>query len=331
MIPLIDSLDTHARARPRALACVDLESGRRWDYAGLDREVNRAAQWVIVQFGPASGARIATLARNSDTLLIAHLACIRAGAIFTPFNWRLALPEVQELIADADPSLLLHDLEFAVEELPVSRVSIPDFRQAVAAQPLPGSTPKPRAADSVSTLLYTSGTTGKPKGVMVTEANAFWGSLNFNLGNDVTIRSVFLCDMPMFHTAGLFAAIRSPLLAGGAVLISRGFDAPKTLERLADASLGITHYFSVPQMARALWLQPNFDSAMLKRLTVYAMGGAPNPAAQIERFVRDGIPMSDGFGMSETCSNFGMPFHDPALLRTALCLASSSYRRYRRQ
>jgi fatty-acyl-CoA synthase len=314
MIPLIDSLDTHARARPRALACVDLESGRRWDYAGLDREVNRAAQWVIVQFGPASGARIATLARNSDTLLIAHLACIRAGAIFTPFNWRLALPEVQELIADADPSLLLHDLEFAVEELPVSRVSIPDFRQAVAAQPLPGSTPKPRAADSVSTLLYTSGTTGKPKGVMVTEANAFWGSLNFNLGNDVTIRSVFLCDMPMFHTAGLFAAIRSPLLAGGAVLISRGFDAPKTLERLADASLGITHYFSVPQMARALWLQPNFDSAMLKRLTVYAMGGAPNPAAQIERFVRDGIPMSDGFGMSETCSNFGMPFHDPALL-----------------
>jgi fatty-acyl-CoA synthase len=118
----------------------------------------------------------------------------------------------------------------------------------------------------------------------------------------------------MFHTAGLFAAVRSPLLAGAAVLISRGFEAATTLARLADPKLGITHYFSVPQMAQRLWQEPGFDPAMLQRLTVYAMGGAPNPAAQIERFVRAGIRMSDGFGMSETGSNFGMPFHDPELL-----------------
>jgi fatty-acyl-CoA synthase len=83
---------------------------------------------------------------------------------------------------------------------------------------------------------------------------------------------------------------------------------------LADSALGITHYFSVPQMAQVLWNQPDFDPAALSRLQVYATGGAPNPKVQIERFVSAGVPMSDGFGMSETCSNFAMPVEDRALM-----------------
>jgi fatty-acyl-CoA synthase len=118
----------------------------------------------------------------------------------------------------------------------------------------------------------------------------------------------------MFHIAGLFAAVRSALLAGGTVLISRGFDPQRTLARLADPELRVSHYFSVPQMAQTLWDQENFRPEMLQQLTVYATGGAPNPRAQVERFVRAGIRMSDGFGMSETSSNFGMPVNDPELL-----------------
>jgi len=148
--------------------------------------------------------------------------------------------------------------------------------------------------------------------VILTEANAFFGCTNFALGNDVGRDSVFLCDMPLFHTAGLFAAARVPLLGGGAVLISSGFDAEKTLKRLGDPALGVTHYFSVPQMAQRLWQDPGFDPAKLRHLKIWATGGAPNPAAQIERFVRAGIPMSNGFGMSETGSNYGMPMDDPA-------------------
>ena len=127
-------------------------------------------------------------------------------------------------------------------------------------------------------------------------------------------RSVMLCDMPMFHIAGLFAAVRSALLAGGTVLISRGFDPQRTLARIADPVLRVSHYFSVPQMAQTLWDQENFRPEMLQHLAVYATGGAPNPRPQVERFVRAGIRMSDGFGMSETSSNFGMPVHDPDLL-----------------
>jgi fatty-acyl-CoA synthase len=98
------------------------------------------------------------------------------------------------------------------------------------------------------------------------------------------------------------------------VLISKGFDPAMTLARLADPALGITHYFSVPQMAQMLWNQPGFAPAALSSLQVYATGGAPNPKVQIERFVSAGVPMSDGFGMSETGSNFAMPVENRALM-----------------
>jgi fatty-acyl-CoA synthase len=165
-----------------------------------------------------------------------------------------------------------------------------------------------------ATLLYTSGTSGKPKGVIITELNAFWGSVNFITGNELSPGCVTLCDMPMFHTAGLFATVRSTIQAGATLLISRGFEAARTLERIADPALGVTHYFSVPQMAQQMWQLPGFSPEKLRGLKIYAMGGAPNPGAQIARFVKAGIPMSDGYGMSETCSNFAMPFGDLAII-----------------
>jgi fatty-acyl-CoA synthase len=146
--------------------------------------------------------------------------------------------------------------------------------------------------------------------VIVTEQNAFFGCCNFIFGNGVSRDSVFLCDMPLFHTAGLYAATRVPIQAGGTVLISRGFDPVTTLSRLADRALGITHYFSVPQMAQRLWQEPGFDAEKLSRLRIWAVGGAPSPPALVERFARARIPLSNGFGMSETGSNFGMPMND---------------------
>jgi len=312
--PIIDPVATHGRARGDALALVDLEGGQRWSWAAFDAAVNRTAHWLIGELGAASGARVATVARNSATLLIVQFGCVRAGTIFVPLNWRLAAAELAVLIADADPALILTDAEFAAEGDARHR----DLAALDAMTAGFSSTPPDAAArrewNAASTLLFTSGTTGKPKGVMVSEANAFWGATNFALGNGVSYDSVFLCDMPLFHTAGLFACARTPILAGATLLISRGFDATVTLTRLADPGLGITHYFSVPQMAQMLWNAPDFAPEKLHGLRVYATGGAPNPAAQIERFVRVGIAMSDGFGMSETCSNFGMPVGDPELL-----------------
>ncbi len=311
MSPL-DAVAYHARRHPRGLACVDLETGRRWSYADLDQDVDRVAAWIAARLGPASGARIACLARNSVMMLILHLAAVRAGAVFVPLNWRLAQRELQVLLGDCSPALLFHDREFEVPPHCGHSLEMAELDRI----PLPGGAfaASPRGIDEPATLLYTSGTSGRPKGVIVTESTAYWGCTNFILGNEFTGGSVMLCDMPMFHVAGLFAAVRSGLLAGGTVLIARGFDPQRTLARIADPVLKVSHYFSVPQMAQTLWNQPDFRPEMLRGLTVYCTGGAPNSRAQVERFVRAGIPMSDGFGMSETGSNFGMPVHDPDLL-----------------
>ncbi|UVO54392.1 AMP-binding protein [Sphingomonas sp. SUN039] len=308
---MIDPVATHGRARAGRLALVDLDSGQRWRWAELDAACNRTAHWLIERLGAASGARVAVIGRNSAAHLILQFGCVRAGAIFVPLNWRLAVPEIAALIADAAPAIVLADAEFATDGV----LDLATFETLVAGYPAaPPVAEARRAWEAASTLLYTSGTSGKPKGVMVSEANAHWGAVNFMLGNHVSCDSIFLCDMPLFHTAGLFANARTPILAGATLLVSRGFDPERTLARLADPALGVTHYFSVPQMAQTLWNAPGFAPEMLSRLQVYATGGAPNPAAQIARFVGAGIPMSDGFGMSETCSNFGMPVDDPEVL-----------------
>jgi len=309
-----DPIATFALSNPRGVAVVDLESDRRWNYAELDAAVNRLAAWLVSEFGPASAVRVATLTKNRAEMLILQLAGVRAGTIFVPLNWRLAPAEIEALAADAGPRLLFYEMEFAPPSLLECTLPITNMLSLgnVGAEPPRDAR---RAFDAVSTLLYTSGTSGRPKGVMLSEENGFWGCANFIYGNDVTMHSVFLCDMPLFHTAGLYAATRVPLQAGGCVLISRGFDPEQTLSRLADPALSISHYFSVPQMAARLWNQPGFKPEMLHRLVGWAIGGAPNPKAQTERFVNAGIKITEGFGMSETGSNFGMPTHDSALLK----------------
>jgi fatty-acyl-CoA synthase len=310
-----DPVATYACSNPQGLAVVDLESDRRWNYAELHAAVDRLAGWLAGEFGPASAVRVATLTKNRAEMLILQLASARAGTIFVPFNWRLAPIEIEALAADAGPRMVFHELEFAPPSAVPCAVPIADMLTlgTVGTQPPHHAR---RTFDAVSTLLYTSGTSGKPKGVMLSEENGFWGCANFIYGNDVTMHSVFLCDMPLFHTAGLYAATRVPIQAGGCVLISRGFDPERTLARLADPALKVTHYFSVPQMAARLWNQPGFKPEMLHGLVGWAIGGAPNPKALTERFVNAGIKITEGFGMSETGSNFGMPTHDSALLKS---------------
>jgi fatty-acyl-CoA synthase len=242
-------------------------------------------------------------------MLVLLLAWCRAGAIFVPYNWRLASAEIAALMVDADPALFFRDAEFTVPETAAEQFLLADLDSLGS----PGSRAPAdarRGWEDPTTLLYTSGTSGRPKGVMISEENAYWGPANFINGSLVGYDSVFLCDMPMFHTAGLFAAVRVPILAGGTVWISAGFDPAKTIARIADPALGITHYFSVPQMATTLWQHQDFAPAKFHGLKMYVTGGAPNPKAQVERFAKAGIRFSDGFGMSETCSNFAMPVLD---------------------
>lgn len=301
---ILDSVGLQARLQPERLAALELRSGRRWTYAQFDRSVAQCAR-VLVLYGVRCGDRVASLARNRVDLILLHLACARLGALYVPMNWRLAPREIETLLQDAQPSLLVGDAFIELVSAPCPRVSLDDFAVQIATA---------SAYDSIriqqhdpSLILYTSGTSGRPKGVVLTEHNIVQTAFNFSVLGRVTHESAFLCDSPMFHIIGLVTSVRPPLLNGGAILVSDGFQPERTLARLADPQLAITHYFCVPQMAYLLRHQPDFDPTKLRRLTALFTGGAPHPQANIRVWLDDGIAAVDGFGMSEAGTVFGMP------------------------
>jgi len=318
-------LARHAREIPGKTACIDLGSGRRLTYSALEAWVDRCAAWLEAELGVPAGERVAVLSRNSIDVLALQFACARVGAIFQPLNWRLPGPELAILVEDAGPRLLVYEPEFAPALAAFAKfegMALVAFdagpagfaARAAAAPPRPVSA-MAAPDDAPATLLYTSGTTGRPKGAMLSERNARACAASFAAVGQVGPEAVFLCDMPMFHTVGLYAVCRTTLQAGATLVISPKFEAGETLRRLADPTLGITHYFCVPQMAQMMRQEPGFSPAGLARLTALCTGGAPIPAAVIHRWVDDGVMIIDGYGMTESGTVLGMPVGDLELVR----------------
>ena len=308
-----DFVAYHAGVRPDQTVCIAFADGERVTYRQLHDRAGRAAAAILALAGDVRGAPVAILARNSIDYLALVVACHRLGAVLQPLNWRLSAAELEFLVQDAGPLLAVHEDEFeaplreALAGAPqVKAVRMADFRQAMAET---GAAPEPAVMgpDAPFILLYTSGTTGKPKGAVITRANAFWQGWNFAAVGDVDARSVVLCDSPMFHTVGLIAVCWTTLQKGAAFAISDRFVPALTLARLLDDGLGATHYFGVPQIARALIEDPAYRPCALNRLTGFFLGGAPSPHGLIERLAADGVRVANGFGMSETGTIMHVP------------------------
>lgn len=312
MSALVDDLGLQARRRPDALAIADLTSDRRWTYAAFDSAVARCASVLKVRC-VKEGDRVAALSKNRAELLMLHLACARIGAIYVPLNWRLSLSELECLIEDSGPSLLLVDASVDCGSLSGEAMDAFVEEMECSAPYEGGAIDRERP----SLILYTSGTSGRPKGALLSERNLAETAVNFSILGEVTEKSVFLCDSPMFHIIGLVTNMRPALMRGAAVHISDGFVPARTLERLGDPTLGVTHYFGVPQMAAMLRAAPEFNPDKLGNLTAVFTGGAPHPEANIREWLRDGIAIVDGFGMSEAGTVLGMPISLPLIERYA--------------
>ena len=312
MAQIVDDVSAQARLQPDRLAIRELASDRAWTYAQWDEAIARTVAVLVQDYGISSDDRVAALARNCAELALLHLACARIGAIFAPLNWRLAAAELARLLDSAEPSLLVGDADFLapvaagwrIVDLSKIRVQIEEAAK-LATPPFDRNVP--------SLILYTSGTSGRPKGVLLSERNISQSAINFSMLARVTHESVTLAETPMFHVMGIITNFRPAFLRGGTVLISEGFEPARTLTRLADPALSVTHYFCVPQMAKMLREVPGFDPVPLRRLTALFSGGAPHPAADIRAWLQDGIPIADGFGMSETGTVSCMPPHIPLI------------------
>jgi fatty-acyl-CoA synthase len=134
---------------------------------------------------------------------------------------------------------------------------------------------------------------------MLSEANLWATAVNFSVLARVGPDSAVLCDAPMFHVIGLVGNVRPTLMVGGTILVSDGFNPARTLRRLTDPALAVTHYFCVPQMAASLRHDPAFNPAALRHLTGIFSGGAPHAPDAIRAWTRNGIPLANGYGMTE--------------------------------
>ena len=312
-----DFVAFHAVMRPEQTVCLAFADGERATYLDLHRRADKAAAALQRLAGDVRGRPVAILARNSIDFLAFVVACHRAGAILQPLNWRLSAAELEFLLQDAGPALVVYDDEFAPALLTalqgapdVRSITTKAFRQELDQAPDTPFVPAAMGPDAPFMLLYTSGTTGKPKGAIITRLNAFWQAYNFGAMADISAESVLLCDSPMFHTVGLIAVSWTTLQKGATFAISDRFVPAQTIERLLDDDLGATHYFGVPQIARMLLIEPNYKPRALNRLTAFVVGGAPSPQDLIEQLVDDGVRYTNGLGMSET----GTIMHVPRVL-----------------
>lgn len=310
-----DVISRQASVSPRRIALNELSTGRSLTYQQLESEVRRC-HGLLRSALPGRGAGVALLARNSIHHVTLFYGCARAGAVFQPLNWRLSAAELEVLAGEGRPEILIYEAEFeaaaqgalaagsAHRIFRIGGAYGDEFAAALAAQA--PAAPEPIDPFAPSMLLFTSGTTGKPKGVIVTPKTTFYSGVNFTFVAELFPGHAQLCDVPLFHVVGLLAVMHGALMVGGTIHLSDRFDPAASLSRLTDPTLGVTHYFIVPQMAKAMIDQEGFAAADLKGLRLFT-GGAPMPEALTFRLIDAGILPCNGYGMSENGTILGVP------------------------
>src|SRR5436305_2092307 len=251
--------------------------------------------------GVAPGDRVALLATNGPEFLILLFACARIGAMLVPLNWRLAAPEHAYMLDDADADLLVHEAGFAehVAKLAASRPSCRTFDLAALAGLSDGDVGEPvGGADSAVLLVYTSGTTGRPKGAVLTQAALIWNAVNSTLMHELTGSDHVLTTLPLFHVGGLNIQTLPVLLGGGRVTLHHRFDPGATLAAIAGARPSLT--VLVPAQMAALIAHSAWQMTDLSSLRLVATGSMIVPIPLIEAFHARGVPVVQVYGSTET-------------------------------
>jgi len=304
-----DWIGHFGRRTPDKLAVVDLASERRFTYAELDARISRLARHLRDRLGIARGDRVAVLALNTTDTLEVQFACGRLGAVFLPLNTRLTVPELEFIVGDAAPKVMVNDADLAETALAVAKLCKVEASlllgpngsyEAAIASAKPLDQVEPVTLDDISTIMYTSGTTGQPKGAIITHGMTFWNCVNLGGPAYITPSTVQLTVLPLFHTGGLNCYTNPVLHAGGTVLIMRAFDPGAALKLISDPTQGINAFFGVPAIYQFMAQHPDFDKADFSRLIIGGVGGAPMPVPLLTVWDGRGVALQQGYGMTET-------------------------------
>jgi fatty-acyl-CoA synthase len=320
-----DLLSKRADLTPDRLALVDLETGRRFTYAELNGRANRLANFMREGLGVQKGDRVSIIAKNSIVHIDLFYGLPKIGAIFAPFNWRLTARELTYVVNDLEPKVLLCDPEFTATlaemrpEIQVEHTlalrgaeieAALDYEEETARASDAEPERPPLDAETPYCILYTSGTTGYPKGAILPHRHILWNCINTVISWGLTEADISPVYTPLFHAGGLFAFFTPLFYAGGCIILARDFDPTESLKWILRERC--TVILGVPTLFQMWMDSPYFKEADFSHVHFFISGGAPCPP-QLMNAWRDEkkIVFRQGYGLTEVGPNcFSMTDED---------------------
>lgn len=296
-------IERHASFDPDKIA---LAAGtENLSYAALAARIARTTSWLEHACALEPGARIAWLGHNSVDLLVLLFACAQARLILVPLNWRLSAHELNQILADAAPGMVVVD-QSCREFLPhlqgqrrvLARCAEPGFENLPLDVAEHGLVSRLVDADTPVLLVYTSGTTGAPKGALLSQRALLFNALNAVHMHDMTAADRVLTVLPMFHVGGLNIQTLPALYCGAQVILETRFDARRTLTAIADGRPSLTTL--VPATISALVSRPEWSQTDLSSLRCITTGSTDVPRPMIDEVHQRGVPIIQIYGATET-------------------------------
>jgi fatty-acyl-CoA synthase len=312
-----------ARISPDRTALLD--PSRSLTYAELADRTARYAG-ALRRLGVGPGDRVAYLGVNAVEVFETFFAAWLLGAIAVPLNYRLSGPEIRYMLHDSGASVLVHSadtdalvgaaapLPDGLRVLAVQPASCPagglDYEAEIAEGPALDAEP-PVALDDPALILYTSGTTGRPKGAVLTHGSLTWNTVNFLAHVDVLSTDRALGIAPLFHCVGISQVTLPTLFKGGSVELMPKVEPGLVLDRVSTAR--ITSFSAVPTMLQMMCEHPSWDTADLSSLTLVQYGGSPVQERVARAWLDRGVRLIQGYGMTEASPGVYMATYDGAL------------------
>ena len=289
-----------AALSPTKTALIDSRTGKKWSYSELTVQISIWVHFFTEQ-QYQKGDRIVLLSQNRIELFAILFACGMKGLIYVPLNYRLSMHELSYIVADCQPVLILHD-----EEHHGISSQFPSVKTLLLTSEVEGKVPFFDSSvcwskDDPWLIIYTGGTTGKPKGAVITFEAVNWNAINTIISWGLSDSDCTLNYMPMFHTGGLNALSIPILMAGGTVVTGSRFHAEEALIALNTYKTTVSLF--VPTMYQAMLETEYMKTATFPTVKVFLSGGAPCPKTIYHQFEEKGLLFKEGYGLTEAGPN----------------------------
>lgn len=310
-----DLLGERARLSPEKTALVYVPTGERFTYAELNRRAIRCAKFLTGDLELGVGDRVGILAQNCVEFIEAFFAAAKTGLVLVPLNYRLTAHELEHIVRDSGMRALLFEKQYTAVVSGLTLSCKPgktacidgevtgslDYARLSASRPVEDWQDAKCAPETTWCLLYTSGTTGEPKGVVIPHRMVLWNGYNTALSWQLRDTDVAPIITPLCHAGGLGVFLTSLFAVGGTIVLHRGFDASEVWHHIESEHS--TLLMAVPTIYKMLMDAPEFAAADLSSMRWMISGGAPLPLYIIEAYQKRGIVFKQGYGLTEVGVN----------------------------